>query len=102
MSLLSLFKKHGVKQALSCLILSAGILGFTSVHADKKNLPTVTVVDPSPVNWLWITWNTMDEIVRVDSEGNEILDLAESYTWKNKTTLEMVLRPIIRFHDGEL
>lgn len=102
MSLLRLFKKQGVKHALSCLILSAGILGFTSVNADKKNFPTVTVVDPSPVNWLWITWNTMDEIVRVDSEGNEILDLAESYTWKNKTTLEMVLRPNIRFHDGEL
>ena len=35
MSLLRLFKSK-VKHALSCLILSAGILGFTSVNADKR------------------------------------------------------------------
>ena len=88
MSLLSLFKKHGVKQALSCLILSAGILGFTSVYADKKNLPTVTVVDPSPVNWLWITWNTMDEIVRVDSEEVKSLILLKVTHGKIKLRLK--------------
>ena len=30
---------------------------------------TVTVVDPSPVNWLSITWNTMEEANRVDHDG---------------------------------
>jgi len=30
---------------------------------------TVRVVDPSPVNWLSITWNTMEEPNRVDHAG---------------------------------
>jgi hypothetical protein len=29
----------------------------------------VTVVDPSPVNWLSVTWNTMEEPLRVDERG---------------------------------
>jgi hypothetical protein len=27
---------------------------------------TVHVVDPHPLNWLFITWNTMEEPVRTD------------------------------------
>lgn len=27
---------------------------------------TVNVVDPHPLNWLYITWNTMEEPVRTD------------------------------------
>ena len=30
---------------------------------------TVRVVDPSPVNWLSLTWNTMEEPNRVDHAG---------------------------------
>jgi hypothetical protein len=31
---------------------------------------TVNVVDPHPLNWLYITWNTMEEPVRTDEKGN--------------------------------
>ncbi len=30
---------------------------------------TVHVVDPSPLNWLHITYNTAEELVRVDTQG---------------------------------
>ena len=31
---------------------------------------TVNVVDPHPLNWLYITWNTMEEPVRTEEKGN--------------------------------
>src|SRR6266487_130155 len=31
---------------------------------------TVQVVDPHPLNWLFITWNTMEEPVRTDQRGH--------------------------------
>jgi hypothetical protein len=27
-------------------------------------------VDPNPLNWLFITWNTMEEPVRTDPQGH--------------------------------
>lgn len=62
---------------------------------------TITVVDPSPVNWLWITWNTMEELVRVDKDGRMVNNLAESYRWVDDKTLDMKLRKGVVFHDGE-
>lgn len=31
---------------------------------------TLHVVDPHPLNWLFITWNTMEEPVRTDERGH--------------------------------
>ena len=50
--------------------------------------PVIHIVDPSPVNWLSITWNTMEELVRVDKDGRTVPALAESYRWVNDTTME--------------
>ena len=44
---------------------------------------TVTVVDPSPVNWLSVTWNTMEEANRVDMNGKEQHSLATAWKWVN-------------------
>ncbi len=30
---------------------------------------TVRIKDPSPLNWLFITWNTVEEPVRTDADG---------------------------------
>ncbi len=46
---------------------------------------TIHVVDPSPLNWLFITWNTMEEPIRVDQEGHIV----------------PALRQGVRFQDGE-
>ncbi len=63
--------------------------------------PVINIVDPSPVNWLSITWNTMEELVRVDKDGRTVPTLAESYRWVNPTTMEFKLRKGVKFQDGE-
>lgn len=62
---------------------------------------TVRVVDPSPVNWLSITWNTMEEPNRVDFNGQGQPSLAESFTWVDDETLDMTMRRT-SYQDGEL
>ncbi len=62
---------------------------------------TISVVDPSPLNWLSITWNTMEELVRVDTDGNTVPNLAESWKWIDPKTLEFKLRRNVTFQDGE-
>ena len=63
--------------------------------------PVINVVDPSPVNWLSITWNTMEELVRVDKDGRTVPTLAESYRWVDDNTMEFKLRKGVVFQDGE-
>ncbi len=62
---------------------------------------TVKVVDPSPLNWLFITWNTMEEPIRIDEDGQVVFALAESSEWVDERTLELGLRANVRFQDGE-
>ena len=62
---------------------------------------TVNVFDPHPLNWLFITWNTMEEPVRTDHEGYITMALAELATWRDETTLEVKVRPGVRFQDGK-
>ena len=62
---------------------------------------TVHVFDPSPLNWLFITWNTMEEPIRVDQDGRVVFALAESARWVDDTTLELTIRRGVRFQDGE-
>ena len=61
---------------------------------------TVTIVDPSPVNWLSVTWMTMEEADRVDLAGKTQPALAESWKWVNPTTLEVKLRKDVKYQDG--
>ena len=62
---------------------------------------TINVVDPSPLNWLFITWNTMEEPIRIDEDGRTVFALAESADWRDERTLELTLRRGVRFQDGE-
>jgi ABC-type transport system substrate-binding protein len=62
---------------------------------------TIQVVDPSPLNWLFITWNTMEEPIRVDQDGRVVPALATDAHWLDEQTLELKLRTGVRFQDGE-
>ena len=62
---------------------------------------TINVFDPHPLNWLFITWNTMEEPIRTDHDGYITMALAESATWRDETTLEVKVRSGVRFQDGE-
>ncbi|GEM_PF-359069 len=80
--------------------MSVGLGVAFSGAALAKDYPTVTVVDPSPVNWLWITWNTMEEAVRVDYNGHTQPALAESWEWNDNQTLTLDMRDDAVFQNG--
>ena len=63
---------------------------------------TIHVVDPSPLNWLYITYNTVEEFVRVTDDGLVRPAAMESYGWVDDLTLEIKVREGNRFPDGEL
>jgi ABC-type transport system substrate-binding protein len=60
----------------------------------------IYVVDLSPLNWLYILFNTMEEAVRADPTGAIIPSLSE-YEWVKDNVLELKLDQRARFHDGE-
>jgi ABC-type transport system substrate-binding protein len=62
---------------------------------------TIYVVDPSPLNWLYVLFNTMEEAVRADHEGRIIPSLASNLIWIDNTTLELELRNGVVFHNGQ-
>jgi ABC-type transport system substrate-binding protein len=62
---------------------------------------TVRVVDPSPLNWLHITYNTVEELVRVNPQGKIRPAAMRRYRWVDDRTLEIHVREGERFPDGE-
>ena len=63
---------------------------------------TLRVVDPSPLNWLFITWNTMEEPIRTDHDGRAVYSMATGHRYSNGgKTLEMDVRKDGVFQNGE-
>lgn len=88
------------------LLASAMALAMVGAGASIANAApeanTVTVVDPSPVNWLSVTWNTMEEVIRVDKDGKPQPALATDWKWNaDGTELTLNLRKGVVFQDGE-
>lgn len=73
----------------------------TAVVGRPEPVGTVHVVDPSPLNWLYVTYNTVEELVRVTPEGVTVGAAMKSYRWADDRTLEVDLRPGNRFPTGE-
>lgn len=69
-------------------------------QAGRTPVGTVRVVDPHPLNWLYITWNTMEEPVRTDESGAIVGAAMEDSHWED-ATLVVQVRQGIRFQDGE-
>ena len=67
----------------------------------KPPVGTIHVVDPSPLNWLYITYNTVEELVRVSPQGKVIPAAMSLYQWINDKTLEIIIRDGEVFPDGE-
>ena len=77
-----------------------------SAVTDRPDAPgapvgTVNIFDPHPLNWLFITWNTMEEPVRTDHEGYTVMALADTAVWRDDKTLEVKVRRGTVFQDGE-
>jgi ABC-type transport system substrate-binding protein len=73
---------------------------FTPEAGAREPRGEIHVFDPHPLNWLFITWNTMEEPIRVDQEGNIVPALAEEARWVDATTLDLRIRSDVRFQDG--
>lgn len=72
-----------------------------TAHEKRAPAGTVHVVDPHPLNWLYITWNTMEEPVRTDERGHMVGAVMEEARWTDEKTIEISVRRGIRFQDGE-
>ena len=72
------------------------------VSSVKSRYPKgeIRVVDRSPLNWLYITYNTVEELVRIDEKGHIVPAAMKSYKWIDDVTLEVKLRPNT-FQNGE-
>lgn len=62
---------------------------------------TVHVVDPNPLNWLYVTYHTVEELVRVTKQGKVRPAAMSRYRWSDDTTLDIALRRDERFPDGQ-
>lgn len=60
----------------------------------------VKVVDPNALNWPDITYNTVEELVRVDHDGNVEPAAMKNYRWADDRTLEVGVRGGEVFLDG--
>ncbi len=67
----------------------------------EKPTGTVNVVDPSPLNWLYITYNTVEELIRIDIDGNDEPAAMSDFRWLDDKTLEVDVRQGNVFPDGE-
>ena len=67
----------------------------------RRPAGAVRVVDPSPINWLSITYNTVEELVRVAPGGTTVPAAMKSYTWADDQTLDITLQPDNVFPTGE-
>jgi ABC-type transport system substrate-binding protein len=88
---------------LLCGVATLGLVAFAAPSEAATTYGpdnTVTVVDPSPVNWLSVTWNTMEEANRVDMDGKGQPSLATSWKWITPTTIEISLRKGAKYQDG--
>ena len=62
---------------------------------------TIHVIDPNPLNWLYVTYNTAEELVRVDPDGNVEPAAMSAYRWTDERTLDVDVREDEVFPDGE-
>jgi len=97
-----LIRRRRLSALAAALALGASLAsGAALAAADRNAKDAIIVVDPSPVNWLSVTWNTMEELVRVDQDGRTQPALAESWKWIDPKTIEFKLRKGVKFQDGE-
>lgn len=60
----------------------------------------VKVVDRSSLNWLYITYNTVEELVRVTPGGKTRPAAMTAYKWRSPLVLDVWLRRGNRFQSG--
>ncbi len=62
---------------------------------------SIRVVDGNSLNWLYITYNTVEELVRVTPDGMVEPAAMKKFKWVDDRTLDIELRTDEIFPDGE-
>jgi len=62
---------------------------------------SIRIVDGNALNWLYITYNTVEELVRVTPDGMVEPAAMKSFKWVDDRTLDIKLRTDEIFADGE-
>jgi len=92
------------KALVSSIALVLCTLGW-GTHGWAQEAPAprgeLRIVDKSPFNWVSITLNVFEHLMELDKDGRLVPRLAASWQWINDRTLEVKLRPGVRFHNGE-
>lgn len=78
------------------------IENLVSAVKTRKPRGTIHVVDHSPLNWLYITYNTVEELIRTDADGHLVPAAMKTYKWIDDVTLEIKIRQGEVFQDGEV
>jgi peptide/nickel transport system substrate-binding protein len=73
-------------------------VGWAAAVIDTLNPTAMTQMDGGAYN---IAHAIYDTLVRSDTNGNPVPDLAESWTYKNATTVELKLAKNAKWHDGQ-
>lgn len=76
-------------------------LGGRGLGGRDRPRGAVHVVDPNPLNWLYITYHTVEELVRVTKQGKIRPAAMSRYRWVDERTLEVHVRPDEFFPDGQ-
>jgi ABC-type transport system substrate-binding protein len=82
-----------------------GTLGWDPAAVGQKApAPSgeLRVVDKSPLNWVWITLSVFEHLMELDRDGKLVPRLATSWRWLDDRTLEVKLRPGVKFPNGEV
>lgn len=70
-------------------------------NTSRTPVGTIHVVDPSPLNWLYVLYNCAEELVRVRPSGYVEPAAMRTYRWIDNKTLEIDIREGEHFPDGE-
>jgi peptide/nickel transport system substrate-binding protein len=87
----------GLVLALVIFAPSSGSLG-QQLSAPRGEL---RIVDHSPLNWAWVTWQVFEHLIEFDPDGKLIPRLATGWQWLDDKTIEFKLRRGVKFHNGE-
>ncbi len=49
-------------------------------RTDEQPVGTIHLVNPSPLSWLYITYNAVEELVRTDKDGSIVPAAMKSYS----------------------
>lgn len=73
---------------------------LATVTGKTRPQGSVYVVDPHPLNWLYITYNVVEELVRVNHHGHIEPAAMSSYRWVDDLTFEIEVRKDECFPDA--